>query len=247
MNLEWSKDDNGRHVAKGSKNTYVIVRDKLLQHYVPYVQDDTGNLILIDKVSDRSGKRGYFVLASAKAAAERTEEHGLRARRPVPGQDPLPKVMHTPALALAALRLEARKLLHEPAALLSPGVFERLPQAARIDFEEGCKTLAFGLSTPAACLLLRSAETAFRSFHGWATGRTGGTWDQMEADLNALSPGRDLRPLTGHLMNLRRSYRNPTMHAEKVYDIEEAQDLLNLCTIIFNYMDRLRQKTEPCK
>jgi len=41
-----------------------------------------------------------------------------------------------------------------------------------------------------------------------------------------------------HLDHIRRSFRNPTQHPDKIYDIQEAQDLFGLCVDAVNRMSR---------
>jgi len=38
------------------------------------------------------------------------------------------------------------------------------------------------------------------------------------------------------LDNIRRSFRNPTQHPDKIYDIQEVQDLFGLCIDAINRM-----------
>jgi hypothetical protein len=42
--------------------------------------------------------------------------------------------------------------------------------------------------------------------------------------------------LLNHLDNIRVSYRNPTQHPDKIYDINEVQDLFGLCIEVINRM-----------
>lgn len=52
------------------------------------------------------------------------------------------------------------------------------------------------------------------------------------------------KELLDNLDNIRVSFRNPTQHPEKRYDIDEAQDLFNLCIEVVNRMakDLLKRK-----
>jgi hypothetical protein len=42
--------------------------------------------------------------------------------------------------------------------------------------------------------------------------------------------------LLNHLDHIRSGFRNPTAHPEKIYDIDEAQDLLSICIEVTNRM-----------
>jgi hypothetical protein len=44
--------------------------------------------------------------------------------------------------------------------------------------------------------------------------------------------------LLNNLDNIRVHFRNPTAHPEKVYDIDEVQDLFGLCVEVVNRMVR---------
>jgi hypothetical protein len=46
----------------------------------------------------------------------------------------------------------------------------------------------------------------------------------------------DPEALLAQLDYIRRQFRNPTQHPEKVYDIEETQDLWGLCTDVITRM-----------
>lgn len=48
--------------------------------------------------------------------------------------------------------------------------------------------------------------------------------------------------LLDNLDNIRRSFRNPTQHPDKIYDIQEAQDLFHLCVDVVNRMAPLLRR-----
>jgi hypothetical protein len=48
-------------------------------------------------------------------------------------------------------------------------------------------------------------------------------------------------PLLNNLDNIREHYRNPTQHPDKVYDINEVQDLFGLCIDAINRMVSSKQ------
>ncbi len=65
--------------------------------------------------------------------------------------------------------------------------------------------------------------------------------------LDELGKSKDanLQPLYDHLNNIRRNFRNPTQHPDKIYDIEEVQDLFNLCIDVVDRMvPEIRKRQE---
>jgi hypothetical protein len=50
------------------------------------------------------------------------------------------------------------------------------------------------------------------------------------------------RPLLDNLDNIRHSFRNPTQHPDKIYDIQEVQDLFGLCIDAVNRMVKILSK-----
>lgn len=63
--------------------------------------------------------------------------------------------------------------------------------------------------------------------------------------VDALKKRRNPPPveLLNNLDNIRRSFRNPTQHPEKIYDIQEVQDLFALCVDAIDRMIRhLKEK-----
>jgi len=63
-------------------------------------------------------------------------------------------------------------------------------------------------------------------------------WGNMVADLRKRRAARGYEVLLNHLDNIRSSFRNPTAHPEKFFDIQEAQDLWSLCVDAVNRMAR---------
>ena len=58
-------------------------------------------------------------------------------------------------------------------------------------------------------------------------------WGPIIKSLRTLKDG-NLNTLLDHCDRIRDNYRNPTFHPEKVYNIEVAQDLFNLCVGVVN-------------
>jgi len=134
-------------------------------------------------------------------------------------------------------RIDADKLLSNVSALMAPGVFDSLSSIARYDFEEAGKSIAFELPTAAAYHLLRGTEAVLRDFYCSKVrrGRCQLMWGPMVSSLR----GRRRPPpavLLDNLDNIRLSFRNPTQHPDKTYDIDEVQDLFGLCVDVVNRM-----------
>lgn len=137
-------------------------------------------------------------------------------------------------------RIAARKLMEEVHSLMSPGVFASIPDIAKFDFSQSGRCIAFELPTSAAFHLLRGTEAVLKQLYYKKVKRNRIkplTWGGMTNDLKTKSnpPPADL---IANLDNIRVTYRNPTQHPEKIYDIEEVQDLFSLCVEITNRMHR---------
>jgi len=135
-------------------------------------------------------------------------------------------------------RIDANKLLFDMRSLMSPGTFDLLPGIAQHDFVEAGLCIAFGRSTAAAFHLLRGTEAVLRHFYCSIVkrGRVQPLhWGPMVKQLGSRNKPPPM-PLLDNLDNIRNSFRNPTQHPEKIYDIEEVQDLFGLCIDVVNRM-----------
>jgi len=136
-------------------------------------------------------------------------------------------------------RIDVRKLLDDVGALFSPGVYDACSAIARYDFAEAGKCIAFERPTAGAFHILRGTESVVRLFYKRYVrpAQTGLTWGQMTQALAAKAKGRKPDPvILQNLDHIRVSFRNPTQHPDKVYDIQEAQDLFSLCIDAVNRM-----------
>lgn len=136
-------------------------------------------------------------------------------------------------------RFASDKLLHDVGFLMAPGVFESLPAIAQSDFSEAGRCIAYEVATAAAFHLMRGTEDVLRWFHKSVIKR-GGKATMWGPIVNELRARRNPPPKTllDNLDNLRSNFRNPTQHPEKIYDIQEAQDLLSLSLDVVNRMVR---------
>jgi len=135
-------------------------------------------------------------------------------------------------------RYDVNKLLSDVPALLAPGVFHSLPDIAQYDLMEAGKCIAFEHPTAAAFHMLRGTEAVLRQFYCSVVkrGRVKQLlWGPMVESLRSRSKPPPAA-LLNNLDNIRVSFRNPTQHPDKRYDIHEAQDLFGLCLDVLNRM-----------
>lgn len=135
-------------------------------------------------------------------------------------------------------RIDVNKLLSDVNSLFAPSIFAELPSIAQYDFSEAGKCIAFELPTSAAFHLMRGTEAMIRKLY--LTLIPGGSetlWGNIVRDLR-ISSNPPPKPLLDNLDNIRLSFRNPTQHPDKIYDIHEVQDLFFLCIDLINRMVR---------
>lgn len=139
-------------------------------------------------------------------------------------------------------RYDLEKLTERPSELFPNGLFGQLPALCRKDILSGCRAIAFDLPTAAAFHLLRATEECLRELHCSYLPRgerDKQTWHRLIKDLQ--QKPRKPRPDTLVLTQadyLREHFRNPTNHPEKSYEIDEAQDLLNMCIDVISRIAR---------
>jgi hypothetical protein len=134
-------------------------------------------------------------------------------------------------------RIDVNKLLSDVRGLMAPGVFDALPDVAQYDLAEAGRCIAFELPTAAAFHLLRATESVLRHFYCCIVRqrRAQLAWAPIVDSLRARRTPPPA-PLLDNLDNIRRSFRNPTQHPDKIYDIQEVQDLFGLCVDVVNRM-----------
>jgi hypothetical protein len=137
-------------------------------------------------------------------------------------------------------RYDVDRLTDKIQVLMAPGVHAALPDIARHDFDEAGKCIAFERPTAAAFHLMRAVEDVLRAYYCAVVKRQRVDpllWGPM---VNQMRKRRQPPPevLLANLDNLRLSFRNPTQHPEKIYDIEEVQDLFALSIDVVNRMAR---------
>lgn len=133
-------------------------------------------------------------------------------------------------------RIDVNKLLFEINSLFAEGVFDILPDSIKIDFAECGNCIAFECSTASAFHILRGLEGLLRVLLKKLSPQTNVSqmnWRPLIRELRNLNIP-DLSVLLDNLDRIRANYRNPTNHPEKIYNIEETQDLFNLCVGVVN-------------
>ena len=136
-------------------------------------------------------------------------------------------------------RLDVSKLLSDVPSLMAQEVFDKLPDVAQHDFIESGRCIAFERPTAAAFHILRGTEDVLRRYYCCVLrrGRVDPLlWGPMVTSLKARRRRPPPASLLNNLDNIRRSFRNPTQHPEKIYDIDEVQDLFGLCVEAVNRM-----------
>lgn len=148
----------------------------------------------------------------------------------------LQKVLHAEcagniAYIVTDKRLNTQKLINSPDQLFAPGVYDALPEIAKLDFKEAGLCIAFERPTAAAFHLLRGTEDVLRTLYRSLIKRNRISPLLWAGMVDAIKRRRTSPPpeLVGVLDHLRRAFRNPTQHPDKVYDIQEVQDLYSLC------------------
>lgn len=147
------------------------------------------------------------------------------------------------AYVVSPKRIEVEHLVGEPASLFAPNVFSAMSDIARYDITEAAKCIAFERPTAAAFHLMRATEESLRNYYCHFVKR-----DRLDPMLwgpvvQALKNHRRAKAhdaLNRNLDNIRVSFRNPTQHPDKVYDIHEVQDLWGLCVDVINRMHKVR-------
>ncbi|KKM10900.1 hypothetical protein LCGC14_1721630 [marine sediment metagenome] len=133
-------------------------------------------------------------------------------------------------------RIDINKLLFKVGSLFAEDVYDSLPFAIQQDFKEGGECIAFELSTSAAFNILRGIEGLLRILLKSLKPQVDvskQTLGPVITSLRALDDS-NLITLLDSCDRIRDNHRNPTFHPEKVYSIDEAQDLFNLCVGVVN-------------
>lgn len=144
-------------------------------------------------------------------------------------------------------RIELTHLLQTPEKVLGKDVYSALTELAQSDIQAACRCIAFECATAAAFHVLRAVEECVRVLYKayFPRGNEKRPWGALTTELKnkPRKPIPDLILMT-HLDHIRQRFRNPTDHPEKIYEIEEAEDLTSIAVDIINRCMRDERVTE---
>jgi hypothetical protein len=129
-------------------------------------------------------------------------------------------------------RFNFEVLVREPHSLFAQDIVGLLPEIARTDLQQACRCIAYDCPTAGAFHILRCLEECVRMVYRayFPRGDDQRAWGLLCNELR--QKPRQPKPnvvLLTRLNELRDQFRNPTQHPEKVYTLDESQDLLHLC------------------
>ena len=136
-------------------------------------------------------------------------------------------------------RISIDKLVGSIEDVFSPETFDNFSDIAQYDFKEAGRCIAFERPTAAAFHLMRAVESILHPYYKKfiRPAQSGLTWGQMTYALKNKQRGKKPDSTTlNQVDHIRAAFRNPTQHPEKIYDIEEVQDLFFLCIDVTNRM-----------
>lgn len=137
----------------------------------------------------------------------------------------------TKAYILSENRIPLDKLLEGVRDMFSQYAFDNLSYIAKQDFIEAGKCIAFERPTAAAFHILRGTEGTLRHYYEKKIKKRDKIENPMWA--NMITQLKDVkgtpRPLLDALDNIRTNFRNPTLHPESTYTLDEVQDLFSVC------------------
>lgn len=145
-------------------------------------------------------------------------------------------------------RWDTQKLLNNVSALFAPRVFSQMHETAQSDFSEAGKCIAFELPNAAASLLLRGTEMVLREYYRAITGSNPSRpdWGFLINELRKTET-LNTKPLHNNLDHIRDDYRNRTQHPDKIWNIEDAQDLFGRCIDVVDQMIPIIAQQEDIK
>ncbi len=132
-------------------------------------------------------------------------------------------------------RMKVEMLLDNIKDIFAQDVFNELPDLPRYDYNESGKCIAFERPTAGAFHVLRGMEGIMRWFFEKLTNLSGcsNNWGNIINNLRNISTPPP-REILDQLDAIRVNYRNPTVHPELIYTIDETQDLLAECVAVVN-------------
>lgn len=132
-------------------------------------------------------------------------------------------------------------LLKTPQNLFATNVFLQLSSIAQYDLKEGLKCIAFSRPTAAAFHCLRATEETIKQLYFTCIKQKRLkhlTWFPMIDALRKKKQKPISKEMFEHLDMIRDNFRNPTQHPNKIYDIDEVQDLFSNCISAINKLTK---------
>jgi len=136
--------------------------------------------------------------------------------------------------SVTATRIDPAKLLTGPHSLLPSDVVDELPIVVRKDLVEAARCIAFEIPTAAVFMVNRATEGVLLAYYLGIVKRSRlaenkRLWGNMVTALQNRSRNRPPKAILDALTHIRRTYRNPTAHPNQLYDMADAQGILELC------------------
>jgi hypothetical protein len=136
------------------------------------------------------------------------------------------------AFIVTEKRVPSEVLLDDIGKLFDDGIFENLPDLAKRDMQNAGKAIAFELPTAAVFHLMRALEAVLRDLYCHFIRqnrlREPRNWKQMLDQMRKKKTNPPPGPLLDHFDHIREHFRNPTQHPDAEYDMNAAQNLLNI-------------------
>jgi hypothetical protein len=148
-------------------------------------------------------------------------------------------------LAFREKRFPLAVLLQDVSKLFGTGVFSKLPDISKIDLSEAGKCIAMERYTAGAFHILRAMEDIIKDLYLSVIKQNRlkkPMWYEMLDCMRKKKRNRPNEALLDQLGSIRKHYRNPTQHPEKIYDCDEVQDLLASSTAAINMVVKEKQK-----
>jgi len=236
-----------KYISLGSNLEYLrMVEIGTSVHGKNFILDNISTLIDIVEESEFTvAKQGTIILKQFKEKLNKNPEDHLLEKSE---KEELYKIIEKLtfivnaesttkyAFFITEKRIDVNKLIFSIESLFAEGVFDWLPSGVQYDFKESGKCIAFGRPTASAFHVLRGLEGLIRYALRHLSPNTDTSemnWGPVITHLKSLSI-TELNIVIDNLDRIRENYRNPTNHPEKIYNIEEAQDLFNLCVGVVN-------------
>jgi hypothetical protein len=120
--------------------------------------------------------------------------------------------------------------------IFSESTYQLLPTIAQYDFKEAGFCVAFDRYTAAAFHILRGTEDVLKLFNELLLGKKtkiNDTWGTYTTGIKSAINSKKITPepseeLIMNMDNLRIFYRNKTQHPDKIYSLDEVQDLFGV-------------------